>query len=212
MRWTNPTCTIDADTLAKDVTLERRVTIERGCYIGARSIGKCTFIGRNSYVDKGTRSIGRFCSIAMNTLIGLKDHPMDRVSTHPFTYSRKYGYGPDDAAVKAAHDRPTVIGNDVWIGANVTILAGVEVGNGAVIGAHSLVTKDVPPYGVVIGSPARVVRMRFDGATVEALQRSAWWDRDDEWIRAHLPRFKNVGDLLGDPAAKAWPPGAGTLQ
>lgn len=196
MRLRNPSCTIDAEVLARQVMLEEKVTIESGCYVGAARIGKCTFIGRGCYIDKSTASIGRFCSIAMHTRISLKGHPVDRVSTHPFTYSHKYGYLSQDAPVGHDGEKTTEIGHDVWIGANVTILAGVRIGNGAVIGADSLVTRDVAPYSIVLGSPARHVRFRFDPGTVERLQRSAWWDRDDAWIKAHVQDFRDADGFL----------------
>lgn len=196
MRVKHPSCTIHAHTLARHVQLEPKVTLEHGTYIGAARIGKCTFIGAGTYVDKSTRSIGRFCSIAMGCRIGLKDHPMDRVSTHPFTYSRKYGYRPDNEGLPGISDRTTEIGNDVWIGANVTVLAGVRIGDGAVLGVNSLVTKDVPPYAIVYGSPARLVRYRFEEATIARLQALAWWDRDDAWLARELPRFRDVQALL----------------
>lgn len=197
MRVKHPSCTIHPGVLARQVTLEEKVTIEPGCYVGARRIGKCTYIGPGTWIDKGTDSIGRFCSIAMHVRIALKDHPMDRASTHPFTYHRRYGYVDRDERLPGINDRRTVIGHDVWIGANVTILSGVTVGNGAVIGAHSLVTRDVEPYSIVHGTPARHVRYRFDAATIERLQQLAWWDRDDRWLKEHLPLFRRVEDLVG---------------
>lgn len=196
MRVMNPSCTIDAHTLARDVHLEKKVTIEHGCYVGAQRIGKCTFIGAGSYIDKSTASIGRFCSIAMGCRISLKDHPMDRVSTHPFTYSRKYGYVSQNERIEGVSDQRTVIGHDVWIGANVTILAGVTIGNGAIIGVNSLVTKDVPPYGIVYGVPARLVRYRFDEATIARLQASAWWDWDDAKLKERIGTFRNTGTFI----------------
>jgi virginiamycin A acetyltransferase len=196
MRLKNPTCTIHAHTLARQVVLEKHVTIEQGCYIGAAHIGRCTFIGANSYIDKSTASIGRFCSIAMSARISLKNHPLDRVSTHPFTYSRKYGYVASDQAVQGVSDAKTTIGHDVWIGANVTVLAGVSIGNGAVLGANSVVTDDVAPYSIVHGTPARHVRYRFDEATIDQLQRSAWWDWDDERIRANIAAFRDPVGFL----------------
>lgn len=197
MRVKNPTCTIRSGVLARQVVLEEKVTIERGCYVGAKRIGKCTYIGPGVWIDKSTDSIGRFCSIAMQARISLKDHPLDRVSTHPFTYNKRYGYTGRDGALDGISDPRTVIGHDVWIGANATILAGVTVGNGAVIGAHALVTKDVEPYSIVQGTPARHVRFRFDPEVIAQLQRSAWWDRDDRWLKEHLPRFNNVERFLG---------------
>lgn len=196
VRLKNPTCSIGAGILAKGVVLEKHVTLEPGSFIGAQRIGKYTYIGMNSYVDKTTVSIGRFCSIAMNAHISLNNHPLDRVSTHPFTYHKKYGFVPETEKIPGITDKKTIIGNDVWIGANVTILAGVTIGNGAVLGANSLVTKDVDPYSIVNGTPASHVRYRFDEATIKKLQDSRWWDWDDEQIRKHLAEFRNPASFV----------------
>ncbi len=196
MRLKNPSCTIDADILAKHVVLEESVTLEKGCYIGAKKIGKCTFIGMNSYVDKSTASIGRFCSIAMNARISLKNHPLDWVSTHPFTYNKNYGYINENLVLDGITNKETIIGNDVWIGANVTILAGVTVGDGAVLGANSLITKDVAPYSIVSGTPAQHVRFRFDENTIEKIQKSAWWNWNKTKLKENLAKFRNTEEFL----------------
>ena len=195
-RFKNPSCTINANILAKDVSFEKHITIEDGCYIGAKKIGKYTFIGMNSYVDKSTASIGRFCSIAMNAKISLNNHPHEWVSTHPFTYRKKYGFVSENIHIEGINNKSTTIGNDVWIGANVTILAGVTIGNGAIIGANALVSKDVEAYSIVTGTPARRVRFRFDEDTIKKIQASEWWNWDDEKIKANLSKFRNTEAFL----------------
>ena len=175
---------------------EKHVTIENGCYIGGKKIGKYTFIGMNSYVDKSTLSIGRFCSIAMNAKISLQNHPHDWVSTHPFTYRKKYGFVSENIAIEGINTKKTIIGNDVWIGANVTILAGVTVGDGAIIGANSLVARNIEPYSIVSGTPARLVRYRFDEETIKKLKQTEWWNWDDEKIQKNLPKFSQINEFL----------------
>ena len=196
VRLKNPSCSIGAGILAKDIVFEKNVTIEPGSYIGAQKIGKYTFIGMSSYIDKSTASIGRFCSIAMNARISLNNHPLDRVSTHPFTYHKKYGFVSETEKIAGINDKKTSIGNDVWIGANVTILAGVTIGDGAVLGANSLVTKDVEPYSIVNGTPATHVRFRFDEATVKKLLQSKWWDWEDDKIKKHLAEFRKPEEFV----------------
>lgn len=196
VRLKNPSCTIDAEILAKDVQFEDHVTVESGCYIGTKKIGKYTFIGLNSYVDKSTDSIGRFCSIAMNSRISLNNHPLDWVSTHPFTYNKKYGFVSDNIKIENVNTKKTTIGNDAWIGTNVSILSGITIGNGAVIGAHSLVTKDVEPYSIVRGTPAQHIRFRFDEATIKKLLDTAWWNWDNKKLKKHITQFRDPGDFI----------------
>ena len=196
VRVKNPTCSIHAYALSKNIQLEKHVTLEPGCYIAAQKIGKYSFIGINSYVDKSTASIGRFCSIAMNARISLHNHPHEWVSTHPFTYRKKYGFVTKNRAIEGVNTKSTIIGNDVWIGANVTILAGVVVGDGAIIGANSLVSKDVEPYSIVNGAPAKHIRYRFDEETVKKIQKSQWWNWEDEKLRANLDKFSRIDEFL----------------
>ncbi|MCB5199344.1 CatB-related O-acetyltransferase [Loktanella sp. TSTF-M6] len=142
------------------------------------SIGRYTYLKRRTRVARGTR-IGRYCTIAMGVDIGPPEHPMNWMSVHSFQYNTGHfqdvpGY---DKPRRIKHkSRPrTVIGNDVWIGAKVIVRRGVKVGNGAILGAGSFVNKDVPPYAVVGGIPARVIRYRFDEATIARFQRVKWW-------------------------------------
>lgn len=192
VRIKNPTCSIHAETLTRNVKFEDHVRIESGCFIGAAKIGRYTFIGKDSYVDKSTETIGRFCSIAMGTKISLQNHPMKWVSTHPFSYAKRYGFVATNIAIEGVTTGKTKIGNDVWIGANVTILSGVTIGDGAVIGADSLVTKNVEPYSIVSGSPAKHIRFRFDEATVAALLKIQWWNWSDEDLRKNISRFSDT--------------------
>lgn len=140
-------------------------------------------------------AIGKFTSIASHVRINPTNHPMDRVTQHHCTYRRRqYGFDEtDDASVfKWRQDQAVTIGHDVWIGHGAIVLPGVTVGNGAVIGAGAVVSRDVAPYQVVVGSPARPIRMRFDARTVAALQDIGWWHWD------HAVLKKRFGDLL-DP-------------
>ncbi|MBF2948875.1 CatB-related O-acetyltransferase, partial [Pseudomonas aeruginosa] len=120
-------------------------------------------------------SIGRFCSIATGVVIGQprRSHPMHWLSTHAFTANPKLLRKPLQPEHEAT---PARIGHDVWIGRDALILDGVEIGTGAVIGAQSLVNRDVPPYAVVAGSPARVLRYRFAPELIERLLASRWWE------------------------------------
>lgn len=132
--------------------------------------------------------IGKFCQIGAGVefVMNGANHQMNCVTTYPF-----YIFGGWDATPPAMSDLPlkgdTVVGHDVWIGQNVTVLPGVHVGDGAIVGLNSTVTRDVPPYTVVAGNPARVIRERFDRELTVLLLRLRWWDRSVDEIRRLIP-------------------------
>lgn len=163
---------------------ETPVSVDKRTRLSANS-----FVGRYSYIGSGTIfgdvHIGRYCSIANDFSIISGDHPLDYLSTHPFTYSNEL-FGDreeykdiDFKKNKLAPQKssPLDIGNDVWIGSRAIILGKVRsIGNGAVIGAGAVVTRDVPAYAVVGGNPARILKYRFDEATIKALEELKWWN------------------------------------
>jgi phosphonate metabolism protein (transferase hexapeptide repeat family) len=154
------------------------------------SLGDYSYIGEHAQADHTT--VGKFCSIAAHVRMGPGNHPLERPTTHHLTYrSSAYDLGEDDQeffAWRAAH--PVHIGNDVWIGHGVTILAGVTIGNGAAVGAGAVVSKDIPPYAVAIGIPARAVRYRFLPAECAALERTAYWDWSHPELQERLPDLR----------------------
>ena len=139
--------------------------------------------------------IGKFCQIAAGVefVMNGANHQMNAVSTFPF-----YTLEGWDMKPPAASDMPfkgdTVIGNDVWIGQNATILPGVHIGDGAIIGANSVVASDVEPYSIVVGNPVKLIRYRFDGELTSLLLKFKWWDKPVEEINALIPLLTN-GDL-----------------
>ena len=186
----NPSSQIRAASISRNVKLEKRVTLKEGVHLGADLVGKYTFINKNTIVDKSTKSIGRFCSIAYDVKIGLGNHPLERTSTHPFSYKKKYGFVEADQLFETEITESTIIGNDVWIGANAIILAGVKVGDGAVVGANSLVMNDVDPYSIVVGTPAKHIKYRFDRETREKLLNDKWWNWDEKTIKKNIHKFQ----------------------
>jgi phosphonate metabolism protein (transferase hexapeptide repeat family) len=166
------------------------------CEVGARTkIAESSF-GDYSYVVNDSdiiyTSVGRFCSIAAQTRINPGNHPLDRVALSHFTYrSSAYGLGDDDAAFFAWRRRHRVVlGNDVWIGHGAIVLAGVTIGDGAAVGAGAVVSKDVPPFSIVVGVPAKIIRYRFAAEIVAALRRIAWWDWPHEALGTALADFR----------------------
>ena len=139
--------------------------------------------------------IGKFCSIASFVRINPGNHPAyTRVAQHHFTYrSAQYGLGEDDADFFAWRKEDAVtIGHDVWIGHNASVMPGVRIGNGAVIGAGAVVTKDVPPYAVAVGVPARTIKARFSPELAERIECSRWWDWDVNTLRERLADFRDM--------------------
>ena len=142
-------------------------------------------IGRYSYGDilrpgvvPPGSTVGAYCSVGSGLIIRRRNHPVDRAILHPFFYNAALGLLKRDT-IPAERDNPLHIGHDVWIGDRVSILSGCQsIGNGAVIAAGAVVTRDVPAYGLVGGVPAKLIRMRFDPARIAALEASQWWQMD----------------------------------
>lgn len=134
--------------------------------------------------------IGKFCSIAsgIEFVMNGANHRMDAFSTYPF-YIMGNGWGSAIAPVK--DELPikgnTVVGNDVWIGQNVTVLPGIHIGDGAIIGLNSVVSKDIPPYTIAAGNPIKIIRKRFDDELIELLIKYKWWDKSIEEINELIP-------------------------
>ena len=139
-------------------------SVDRNCIIG-----KYTYIGRYCSITK--TKIGNYCSIADNVFIGQGEHDFSKPSTNVIFVENDY----EDMTKK-----PCIIENDVWIGSNANVLRGVTIGNGAVIGAGAIVTKDVPPFAIVVGAPARVLKFRFEDDKIKEIEKTKWWDYDKE--------------------------------
>jgi len=153
-----------------------------GVTIGMYTHGGCFDVG---YFDRCT-TIGRYCSIARCVRVLNVNHPMDHKSTHGFFFNPELKY----VRKYTAQVMPLTIGNDVWIGHNAIILPHVrQIGDGAVIGAGSVVNKDIPAYGIAVGNPARLVRYRFMKETIEKLVASRWWERSIEELMPEINQF-----------------------
>lgn len=177
----------------------RQATLGRYTEIGARTVFIESTMGDYSYVVNDSNviytTIGKFCSIAAHTRINPGNHPMQRASQSHFTYraSAYFEDAEDDEAFFAwrrAH--PVTIGHDVWIGHGAIILAGRTIGNGAVVAGGAVVTKDVAPYTIVAGNPARPVRRRFPEEIASRLEALGWWDWEHARLRAALDDFRHL--------------------
>jgi acetyltransferase-like isoleucine patch superfamily enzyme len=155
-------------------------------------LGDFTYIANGSNI-KNTK-IGKFCSIGPDIKCGLGRHPSHTfVSTHPIFFSTLKQAQVSFADKNYFEDFKNIeIGNDVWIGANVIIIDGIEIGNGSIIAANSVVTKDVPSYAIVAGSPAKIIKYRFNEVEIKYLQNIKWWDQELSWIKDNYKTFHDI--------------------
>lgn len=156
-------------------------------------------LGDYSYVIGGSEiayaTLGKFCSVAALTRIHPVNHPMERASQSHFTYRSAWyfdGAADDEALFARRRAQAVTVGHDVWVGHGAIILAGRSVGTGAVVAAGAVVTKDVAPYSIVAGNPARVVRQRFPDEIAGRLLALAWWDWSHDRLRAALADFRHL--------------------
>lgn len=161
-------------------------------HIGAKVFNST--IDSYTYLTKGSSAvyaeIGKFCSVGHESKIGLAHHTLDKLSSSPI-FTEKLnatGYQWVDEQIEFPYKK-VIIGNDVWIGSRVMIMGGIKVGDGAVIAAGSIVTKDVPPYSIVAGVPARIIKMRFEENLIAKLLELQWWDLSEETIRKNIHIF-----------------------
>ena len=148
-------------------------------------------------INKDRLIIGKFCSIACGAkfLFNSANHKMASLSTYTFPlFFEEWGLEKENVAQAWDQKGDIIIGNDVWIGYEAVILSGVTIGDGAVIGCRAVVTKDVPPYTIVGGVPAKPIRKRFDEETIKELQKIKWWDWPEEKIAGKIPAIQ-AGDL-----------------
>lgn len=154
------------------------------------TIARYSYIGNYSKVIN--TDVGSFCSISNNVTIGAEEHPSDWVSTSPVFQNIKNSGSPVRFAHHELPPSPrTIIGNDVWIGHGATIKAGVHIGNGAIVAGSAVVTKDVPPFAIVGGIPAHIIRYRFDEKIISELNNSEWWNLDEKTLLQIGPYITN---------------------
>ncbi len=171
-------------------TLESNISINRQNYILKSKIGKYTYTGIGTSIRSA--EVGRFCSLAWNVSIGGGNHEFNNVTTSPLWRFLMLDEGnvnhETNKELKKRYNEfgSCIVGNDVWVATNAVILRGVKVGNGVIIGAGAVVTKDIAPYSIVAGVPAKKIKMRFDDKIIDALEEIQWWNWPAEVIRKNL--------------------------
>jgi acetyltransferase-like isoleucine patch superfamily enzyme len=180
-----------------NTTVGNNVTFYNNAHCYDSSIGAFSYIGARSRITNC--SLGCFCSIAPEVLIGLGGtHPTDLVSTHPAFYSTLMQSGVTfvNSTLFDETSKQITIGHDVWIGTRAILVDGVSIGCGAIVAAAAVVTKDVPPYAIVAGVPAKVIRYRFSPTQIEFLLKFKWWDKSHEWLRDHSKYFCDIDSFI----------------
>lgn len=194
----------------KNAVIDSAASFHGGNKIGSGTtflnseLGYASYIGNNGYIKNTV--IGKYCCIADDVMTVSGKHPSSKfVSIHPAFYSTALHIGfsyvdkekfSDFEYIDATRKISITIGNDVWIGARSTILEGVKIGDGAIIATSALVVKDVPPYAIVGGVPARVIKYRFTNDEIESLLKVRWWDKDEYWIKQHADDFDDISKLF----------------
>lgn len=179
----------------KNSTVDKEAKIEAGSVFLSSTMKKYSYCGYNClFVNV---EVGAFCSISDNVVVGGGNHPLDWVSTSPAFYKGRDSISKRLAKLEYdSSDAHTIIGNDVWIGNGAYMKPGIRIGDGAVIGMGSVVTKDVEPYAIVAGNPAKVIRKRFDDATIQKLLDLKWWDWSDEKLAEYSDCFYDTNEFL----------------
>lgn len=146
-------------------------------------LGRHSYYGDHSFSISPDTEVGNFCSIGVDVILGPSQHPTNWLTTHPFPYLSYKKLERVNYAQKTFEAvRPVKVGNDVWIGDRAIVMDGLTIGDGAIVAANAVVTKDVPPYAIVAGVPAKILRYRFDKPLIDKLLKLKWWDMPDEEI------------------------------
>lgn len=187
----------------KNSTFGKYNTLQKFARVRDSQIGDFSYVSRNTQVYNAT--VGKFCCIGPNVLIGLGAHPSETfVSSHPLFYSTLGQAGGLTIVDNNLFDEfpATEIGNDVWIGANAIIKYGIKIGDGAIVASGAVVTKDVEPYTIVGGVPAKVIKHRFSQEEISFLQKFQWWNKDLEWLKANKEQFQNIQNFIATQSKK----------
>lgn len=170
------------------------VNIAHHAEVSDCQIGKRTSVGR--YTKIRNAKIGAYCSISWNVTIGAMGHPLNSVSSHAFSFRKQFGLCDRDEFL---HHENVIIGNDVWIGCNVVIMPGIVIGDGAVLGGGAIITRNVKPYEIVAGCPAKHIRNRFPDDIIAKLIKIKWWEWEDNIIKDNIGLFSPHINIIEMP-------------
>lgn len=179
---------VDESILGEELIIKKDVVISDTL----KEIGSYSYIGSRAEIFNCKR-IGRYVSVSHDVKIGLENHVLDQLGTSPVFYSEQRGWMETTNQEK---QNPAIIEDDVLISANAMIMSGVKIGTGAVVGAGAFVNKDVPPYAIVAGIPAKIIRYRFDEASIERLLKSEWWTLHKNELLNYKDCFSDVRAFL----------------
>lgn len=171
-------------------SIDRKAKVNSHTQVYNSTMGKYSYLGRSSALI--CADVGMYCSIGDEVKVGLGIHTLSNLSTSPLFTEKHNGTGTswtDNDKVEPF--KRVTVGNDVWIGERVMIMGGINIGDGAVVGAGAVVTKDVPPYSIVAGIPAKLIRYRFSDDIVEKLLELKWWKLPDEVLRENIAQFQS---------------------
>lgn len=177
------------DSFISGCLIEENVVVERRSMLFNSRIGAYSTLGWNDVVRNA--EVGKYCSIAWNCTIGGAEHFLHRLSSSFFPFEKRYGIIDEDVeGVEEPYAKPVEVGNDVWIAAGVQVLRGVKVGDGAVLGGGTIVTKDVPPYEIWAGVPGKKIGQRFSDEIISDLMEIKWWDLPVDVIKENINLFR----------------------
>lgn len=174
----------------KNCKFEDYIYVAHHAQIQDSFLGNHTSVGRYDKIREA--DIGRYCSFSWDCTIGAPTHPFRTITSCALTYRKEYQIVAEDEAFP---QKRTVIGNDVWIGCDVTVISGVHIGDGAVVGAGAVVTKDILPYEIWGGVPAKRIGQRFENDVIDILEEIRWWEWTSEEIKECLELFKKDMNL-----------------
>jgi len=169
--------------------VDKKAKVNRSAKIFHSSMGRYSYIGKRSSLVYA--EVGSFCSIAADVCVGMGTHDLNKLSTSPLFTEKQNGTGSSWTEKAPFPFNKVIVGNDVWIGERAMILGGLSIGDGAVIGAGAVVTKDVPPYAIVGGVPAKIIRYRFSEDVISRLVQLKWWSLPEDVLKENITLFQS---------------------